>query len=348
MARHGDTRSPSPVGSSYSASASKRHHRDDDRYERSRRDDGRGHRHRSRTRSPDVRYTINPYVKSNLCLVQKRYRDRDSRHHRDRSRDRYRDDDGYRSSRRDRSRDRRKSRDRDAVKDYRRRSRDRDSRSYRDDSRERARRRREGSADSRRKGRRDDSRDRNHKATGGKEVSSTLKFFVRDRFTERNAQTTMTAAQTDEEKKAERLAKLEAWKQKQAAEKDRKQKELESSGGTRNLLAEIDKKAQGSPAIASPVVASPVSPSTPAVISGDASPVPYAGKFDPKALSKKKPSASSNASKLGTDIALPEIAKASATIKPTANGLKADKTSALGNGSSGASLPVLVNVSDYS
>ena len=166
MARHGDTRSPSPVGSSYSASASKRH-------------DGRGHRHRSRTRSPDVGYSTCSHIESNLSLLQKRYRDRDSRHHRDRSRDRYRDDDGYRSSRRDRSRDRRRSRDRDTVKDYRRRSRDRDSRSYRDDSRERARRRREGSADSRRKGRRDDSRDRNQKPTGGREVSSPRIFSYR-------------------------------------------------------------------------------------------------------------------------------------------------------------------------
>ncbi|KAM0803895.1 hypothetical protein BDR22DRAFT_886195 [Usnea florida] len=293
MARHGDIRSPSPVGSSYSAS--KRHHRDEDRYERIRREDGRSHRHRSRTRSPD-----------------KRYRDREPRQHRDRSRDRHRDDDGYRSSRRDRSRDRRKSRDRDSVKDYRRRSRDRDSRAYRDDSRDRARRRRDGSADSRRKGRRDDSRDRNLKSVGGKEVPA-------------------TATQTDEEKKAERLAKLEAWKQKQAAEKDRKQKELESSGGTRNLLAEIDKKAQ----------ASPVYPSTPDATNGDVSPVPYAGKFDPKALTKKKTSASSTASKLGTDIALPEIAKASATMKPTANGLKADKTAALANGSSAAPAAML-------
>ena len=177
MARHGDTRSPSPVGSSYSAS--KRHHRDEERYERSRREDGRGHRHRSRTRSPDVGYTMPFNTASNLGLLQKRYRDRDSRHHRDRSRDRYRDDDGYRSSRRERSRDRRRSRDRDTVKDYRRRSRDRDTRSYRDDSRERARRRREGSADSRRKGRRDDSRDRNSKPIGGKEVSSSLQQISR-------------------------------------------------------------------------------------------------------------------------------------------------------------------------
>ena len=163
----------------------------------------------------------------------------------------------------------------------------------------------------------------------GKRCASSRFFLMQYYFAERDAQMTMTASQTDEEKKAERLAKLEAWKQKQAAEKDRKQKELESSRGTRNLLAEIDKKAQGSPA-----VASPVSPSTPAG-TGDASPVPYAGKFDPKALSKKKASTSSGASKLGTDIALPEIAKASATMKPNANGLKADKTVALANGSSG-------------
>ena len=172
MARHGDNRSPSPVGSSYSAS--KRQHRDEERYERTRRDDGRGHRRRSRTRSPDVSYTTYSLARSNPCLLQKRYRDRDSRHHRDRSRDRHRDDDGYRSSRREKSRDRRKSRDQDTVKDYRRRSRDRDSRAYRDDSRDRARRRREGSADSRRKGRRDDSRDKNQKLAGGKEVSSPL------------------------------------------------------------------------------------------------------------------------------------------------------------------------------
>ena len=155
-------------------------------------------------------------------------------------------------------------------------------------------------------------------------------------YAKHGVQTGTTAAQTDEEKKAERLAKLEAWKQKQAAEKDRKQKELESSGGTRNLLAEIDKKAQNSPA-----VASPVSPSTPVATSEDAPPIPYAGKFDPKALSKKKASASSSASKLGTDVALPEIAKASATIKPTANGLQANKNLALANGSPGTSLSLL-------
>lgn len=145
-------------------------------------------------------------------------------------------------------------------------------------------------------------------------------------------QTTLTPVQTDEARKAERLAKLEAWKQKQAAEKDRKQK-LESVGGARGLLAEIDKKEQGSPA-----VTSPISPSTPPETSENASPAPYAGKFDPKAIAKKATTAPSSTSKLGTDIALPEIVKASAT-KSNVNGLKANKTPALANGPPGESIP---------
>ena len=144
-----------------------------------------------------------------------------------------------------------------------------------------------------------------------------------------------TPVQTEEEKKAERLAKLEAWKQKQAAEKDRKQKELEAAGGTRGLLDEIDKKAQlsaAAPSPTAPATASPASPNTP---QDDASPVPYAGKFDPKKIAKKAISSTPSASKLGTDIALPQSIKASATLNSNNTGLKADKTVALANGSLG-------------
>ncbi len=111
---------------------------------------------------------------------------------------------------------------------------------------------------------------------------------------------------------------MEAWKQKQAAERDRKQKELESAGGTRGLLNEIDKKAQVVPA-----VASPVSPETP---DKEVSPAPYAGKFDPKAIARRATAGSAGVTKLGTDVALPEIAKASAAINSTTTGSKADKT----------------------
>jgi len=161
MARHGDTRSPSPVGSTYSSS---RRRREDDRYDRTRRDDGRSYR---RSRSPEVRLTLSkpilPDQSANMRDTQRRYRggrgnprDRDGYRRRDRSLDR-RDEDIYRPPRRDRSRDRRRSRDRDDDRDFRR---DRDARARRDDSRDRDRRRPDDSADVRPKSRRDDSRDR--------------------------------------------------------------------------------------------------------------------------------------------------------------------------------------------
>ncbi|KAL4809658.1 hypothetical protein BDV18DRAFT_83302 [Aspergillus unguis] len=275
MARHGDTRSPSPVGSTYSSS--RRSRRDDDRYER-KRDDGRSYR---RSRSPERRYRD-----------RDRDRDRDSYRRRDRSidrRDSHRDDDGYR--RRERSRDRRRSRDRDYDRDYRRRSRsrDRDYRSRRDDSRDRARRRRDDSADLKHKSRRDDSRDR----LRGSEP--------RSRETSKPA---TPIRPTDEEKRAERLAKLEAWKQKQAAEKERKQKEAEASGAPKNILEEIDRKSGVSPA-----VSSPQSPATQGV---DTAPAPYAGKFDPKAIAKNAAQSPAAPSVLGTDVAVPSSAKPAA------------------------------------
>ena len=133
-----------------------------------------------------------------------------------------------------------------------------------------------------------------------------------------------SAGLTDDQKKAERLAKLEAWKRKQAAERDRKQQEAGAAGGTRNLLAEIDKKAQQSSANASPR-----SPITPVDTNGTASPAPYAGKFDPKAIAKKAVASTGTAGKLGNDIALPEITKSSATTKPAVKVANANSNPAL-------------------
>ena len=132
--------------------------------------------------------------------------------------------------------------------------------------------------------------------------------------------TSSASGQNDEEKKAERLAKLEAWKQKQkqAAEKN---KDIQTAGGTRSLLDEIDRKAAGSPIVPSL--------STPDTTHGDASLAPYAGKFDPKAIVKKATSGSTGVTKLGTDIALPEISKASGPLNSTHTGLKANKSTAL-------------------
>ncbi|KAL8687323.1 MAG: hypothetical protein Q9218_006470 [Villophora microphyllina] len=144
--------------------------------------------------------------------------------------------------------------------------------------------------------------------------------------------------QSEEEKKAERLAKLEAWKQKQTAEKTRKQEQLGVPGGTRGLLDEMDKKAKASPAtVASPVAAA--SPEVTAGADGDVSPKPYAGKFDPKAIVKKATAGSAGTLKLGTDIALPEVAKTSATLNPASTGPKANQTLATAKPSSGELLP---------
>lgn len=297
MPRHEDTRSP--VGST----SSKRSHRDDDR-ERSRRDDVRSHRRRSRTRSPDVRIYdgILPQFYAD-SLIQRRQRDRDPRYQRDRSRDRYRETDSYRSGRRDRSRDRRRSRDRDRLRDdYR----------HRDYSRDRDRKRRDPSPDTSRKPRRGDSRERPKPSTA-------------------HQSSTTTASQDEQTKKAERLAKLEAWKQKQAAERDRKQNEADAADSTRNLLAEIDKKAEDAPArtIVDDAVV------TAETIIED-TPIPYAGKFDPKAIAKKAAAASAgSSSKLGTDLIIPESAIASASVNSHKLGPKADRPPTTTNGANG-------------
>lgn len=100
------------------------------------------------------------------------------------------------------------------------------------------------------------------------------------------AKSAPTPAQTEAEKKAERLAKLEAWKKKKMETEQQQRKDsVASAGSTRQLLAQMDVKATGSPsAMTSPGAASPAT----AQSAEDASPaVPYGGKFDPKAIAKK-------------------------------------------------------------
>ncbi|RAL63876.1 hypothetical protein DID88_003519 [Monilinia fructigena] len=276
MARHRDSRSPSPTGSHHS---SRRTRRDDNgRRDRDRRDDIRGPRHRSRSRSLD-----------------RRDRDRDMIRRRDRSVGRS-NDDYHRSGRRDRSRDRRSYADRERSPDRRRRrSRERD---YRD--------------------RGDENRGQTPRSDSGAKANDVPKVSA-------------PAVQTEEQKKAERLAKLEAWKKKMAEDKERKEKEL-AAGGTRKLLDAIDQKASGSPSLTSPN--SPVTSATP----GDlAPPTNYAGKFDPKAIAKKAGASSSSAHALGKDLPLKELSKASATLTSTVKGLQADKKPTAFNSTSKAS-----------
>ncbi|ELR02909.1 pre-mRNA processing RNA-helicase [Pseudogymnoascus destructans] len=288
MARRRDSRSPSATGSHHS---SKRSRRDDDiRHDRDRRDDPRGApRRRSRSRS-----------------IDRRHRDsRDLPRQRDRSIGRR--DDGYR--RRDRSRDRRPSRERQLDRDRspdrrRRRSRDRDYRDRRDDSRDTLHRRHEDQTNSYSRSRPYDGRDsRTNREPDGK----------------RNAaeQHPAPSAPTDEQKKAERLAKLEAWKKKVAEQKEQKEK-LEA-GGTRKLLDQIDVKANGSPS------ATPGSTALLADTASPGSPAPYAGKFDPKAIARRASEKLNAAAALNKNTPGIELAQTSATSLSATNGVQADK-----------------------
>ncbi|KAM5356001.1 hypothetical protein ACJ41O_002647 [Fusarium nematophilum] len=335
MARPRDSRSPSPAGSSHS---SRRHRKDDDRRDRDRRDDARDHRRRTRSRSPDVRrHHRNPgglYSDEIIC-DQPRYRDRDRDRDRDRGRDRdyyrrrersldRRDDDYYRGGRRDhRDRDRRRSRnrydDRNRSPDRRRnrsRESDRDFR-RRDDSRDRIHGRREGTADSLARSNREDGRNQRTPLGDSENAGNTEAQKPKS-----------NAAQAEIDKKAERLAKLEAWKKKKESA-SQKQKEVNPSQ-TRNLLAEMDKKASGtSSKTVSPSVSATASPApTPTT----QSPItPYAGKFDPKAIAKKSAaSRSHDATKavLGSIGGQPE--KLSVPVKQTSNGIFPSPRQSLG------------------
>jgi ATP-dependent RNA helicase DDX46/PRP5 len=321
MARHRDSRSPSPAGSH----SSKRARRDDDvRRDRDRRDDMRGPpRRRSRSRSLDV--SVPPHVEHSYTYGHVQRRHRDTHRRRDRSIDR-RDDDYYRSGRRDNRRyaDRERSPDR-----RRRRSRERDYRDRRDDSYDRAQRRREDSTDSwSHSSRGDDTRGKPPSRPEPAKKTEVRKHSYPQSYQESNIslqtpKAPAPPAQSEADKKAERLAKLEAWKKKMAEDKERKEKDL-AAGGTRKLLDDIDQKANGTRD-----VASPASPATPNSL---ASPAPYAGKFDPKAIAKK--AVSSSSSTLGKDLPLKELTKASATLTSSVKGLQADKKPTAFNSSS--------------
>jgi ATP-dependent RNA helicase DDX46/PRP5 len=248
---------------------------------------------------------------SDFSYEQRRYRDRDrdrdEYRRRERSIDRKYDDRRGEYSRKDRSRDRRRSRDRND----RQKSRDRDIRPRRDDSRDRHRLSRDGSADSKRKRRREDSLERSLKrdsAHESREVSSHLPNVSdgAQNLLQTSKPSTPTINDADE-KKAVRLAKLEAWKKKQAEEQAKKKQELDGPGGTRSLLNEIDKRDA-----LTPTTTSPQSPATPDVVS----PAPYAGKFDPKAIAKKVHSSASK-SVLGAHIAAPRLANGTTAVKGT-------------------------------
>lgn len=125
----------------------------------------------------------------------------------------------------------------------------------------------------------------------------------------------------------DRLAKLEAWKQKLAAERDSKQKQ-QPPGGTRGLLDEMDRKAEAEATM------SPAEPSAPEPAPAEGldeeepAPAQYAGKFDPKAIAKKASAATNSSAKLGLDVALLKNANVSAVPVAQVNGMNANKLTA--------------------
>lgn len=221
-------------------------------------------RHSNRTRR-DARFSDHLHKQRRFNdRERERDRDRDYRR-RDRSIDR-RDD--FRSNRRDdRPRERRRSRDRSID-----RRRDRDHR-RRDDSRDRGQGRREGTVESQPRGtRHDERRPRDASGPPAKAPGN-------------EANKPKADAPSEVDKKAERLARLEAWKK--SRENKAKPENGVNPSQTRSLLAEIDKK---SSAVASPATAASPSGTSPTPTTpGGASPAPtpYAGKFDPKAIAKK-------------------------------------------------------------
>jgi ATP-dependent RNA helicase DDX46/PRP5 len=344
MARRRDSRSPSATGSHHS---SKRSRRDDDiRHDRDRRDDPRGApRRRSRSRSIDVS-SRDEYQKSSFANNYFKRRHRDSRDlPRQRDRSIGRRDDGYR--RRDRSRDRRPSRERNLDRERspdrrRRRSRDRDYRDRRDDSRDRLHRRHEDQTNSYSRSRPDDGRDsRINRESDGKRnaVCPTLLYQFGNQSNKllQAENPPAPSGPTDEQKKAERLAKLEAWKKKVAEQKEQKEK-LEA-GGTRKLLDQIDVKANGSPS------ATPGSPALLADTASPGSPAPYAGKFDPKAIARRASEKLNAAAALNKSTPGIDIAQTSATSLSATNGAPADKPLPAFSSSSKGKLHLPISVS---
>ena len=184
------------------------------------------------------------------------------------------------------------------MRDRRHRSRDRDYRDRRDDSRDRARHRRDARDDSRERdyrGRRDDSRDRPRRRRD-LSVDSDRKSKrgdSRERNKDKSPPLTPNKQSEEEKKKQERAAKVAAWKAKLAA-----QKQQGAGNGEK-------KEAETPPSNASP---------------GNASPAPFAGKFDPKAIAERAAQKSSSRSKVN-DLS---VAKGSG-MPPSAIGIKIEE-----------------------
>ncbi|ERT03165.1 hypothetical protein HMPREF1624_01470 [Sporothrix schenckii ATCC 58251] len=252
MARPRTSRSPSPAGQH----DAKRSRKDDDRRDRDRdrdRRDGAPRDSRRRSRSPHT------------YRDRDQARDRDRDRNRNRNRDRSRDRGGYRRDRDDWRNDR--------GSDYRRRSSRSRSRSSagrrRDHSRDGGRSDRSYRGGSRREGTAEAPRSHSRGATSPLPPRGTPASATSKAPAETSAAAAATREKSEAEKKAERLAKLEAWKKKH----EQKQAAAASASPSATAAASPTSTAQ----VATDTLATAAAPAD----------VAYAGKFDPKAIAKK-------------------------------------------------------------
>ncbi|KAI5301500.1 pre-mRNA processing RNA-helicase, partial [Ascosphaera atra] len=118
------------------------------------------------------------------------------------------------------------------------------------------------------------------------------------------------AALTDEQKKAERLAKLEAWKKKkQAAEQEKKQKEAEAQNVAKETPPEVEKKAPATTQASSTTTSSTATTTTTTTATTAAVSDAQPAKFDPKVIANKAAAPAKAApAPLGADVAAPKAA----------------------------------------
>lgn len=245
-------------------------------------------------------------------------RDRDRYRDDDRYNDRRRDDDYYHSHRRDRSRDRRRSPPR-VERDRRDRSRDRarDQRPLRrDDSRDR-KRRRDDSTESRSKRRKEDDRNSFDNRPADARARDVSRCQLNEKAQIINATQSARGAVTPKQgdEKSDRLAKLEAWKRKQA-EKTKQESQAKFS------LTEMDKSAASPSTTLTPTASTPQSPITPIV--EPKSPAPPTVRYDPKNLTKKATTNAATSAALGADLEIPKTIKVSADVDSSATTVKAN------------------------
>ena len=120
-----------------------------------------------------------------------------------------------------------------------------------------------------------------------------------------------SAGNDAEEAKKAKLAKVEAWKKKI---EEKKRLQAGASGTASPQVGAAASPGVGSPAAASQPATAPDSPAAPKDGEKPASPAPYAGKFDPKAIANRAREKLDKQKALGGDVVIPKSANATSNV----------------------------------